>query len=679
MYYRGKKKSSELDLEEGEDLYARPTQVEIEEEEVIAKKKKIFIEEVEGDLREKKSKLITEEEEMELKQSKNTLEIEAAEEEKPKIVLTIEEAQAAKKKELDELEELFAAARKRQAEAAEDLGGHLKGKITNFEEEEEDSEVEERKQYDNSDLYEKEKSTELDLISEESKRGPMSNDEEEDEKDPHEGEVDHLDDKLRSNNGSTDKINTRMMSEMSEDKSKKISTNDTFDHERTADEAEENNDEEKSKVKLDLIDSAESDERDKNQSEEENDDKNNRSKIELDILATDDKDLASRDLTDDSDKDHDLRTKNTKLELLDGDNPPDELNTHEEEDPNMSYRKSGKSDLDPEKKERAPHNGKVDKIDTFYRGGEAKKVEHSWDYLNNTNLNGEAAAAKAKRADEASGPHKASKDNGEVTIDYRKLKEEFEHMSRGGTSEEGAADQINGMGNLKDSDDEGTFKVVELDARGVDFSIEIIKLLYQKDSKPVDFYQSIAAELISKYHAYSVFYNFKISDKKHTEAFNSFQHFNDPTVSMELKEWWAQHKKEDSIFNDYDSKTMLTWLCREIPSKDQIPDNCWEDVELPSWAANELTNKKVELIFPYFDGVDRMGMAIVFFPFGLNPKMEKAIMVTLEMARTIQLDMIQRKAVNNNREEENTTTPEAGEKKNILSAIGGLFNRKKAS
>ena len=87
----------------------------------------------------------------------------------------------------------------------------------------------------------------------------------------------------------------------------------------------------------------------------------------------------------------------------------------------------------------------------------------------------------------------------------------------------------------------------------------------------------------------------------------------------------------------------------------------------------------MELIFPYFDGVDRMGMAIVFFPFGLNPKMEKAIMVTLEMARTIQLDMIQRKAVNNNREEENTTTPEAGEKKNILSAIGGLFNRKKAS
>ncbi|MDO9182895.1 MAG: hypothetical protein Q7U04_10835, partial [Bacteriovorax sp.] len=118
-----------------------------------------------------------------------------------------------------------------------------------------------------------------------------------------------------------------------------------------------------------------------------------------------------------------------------------------------------------------------------------------------------------------------------------------------------------------------------------------------------------------------------------------------------------------------------TWLCREIEDKSGIPGKFWEDVELPQWATNELMTKKVELIFPYFDGVDRMGMALVFFPAGLNPKIERSLSVTLEMARTVFLDSIQRKIVLS----EVPVIEEApAEKKKLSNLFSGLFNRNKA-
>ena len=122
---------------------------------------------------------------------------------------------------------------------------------------------------------------------------------------------------------------------------------------------------------------------------------------------------------------------------------------------------------------------------------------------------------------------------------------------------------------------------------------------------------------------------------------------------------------------------MTTWLCREIQNKSEN-NSFWEDVELPTWAQDELVNKKVELIFPYFDGLDRMGYAIVFFPEGINPKMEKDIQVLLEYARTIQLDTIQRKMASRENDE-NENEKDGSEKKNILNSLTGLFGRNKAS
>ena len=134
-------------------------------------------------------------------------------------------------------------------------------------------------------------------------------------------------------------------------------------------------------------------------------------------------------------------------------------------------------------------------------------------------------------------------------------------------------------------------------------------------------------EMIKKYQGYPVFYTYKASESKHIETFESFSQSSSPSLTPELTEWWNTHKKDGPLFENYYLKTMTTWLCREIPNK-AANGLHWEDVELPSWAANELSNKKVELVFPYFDGVDRMGFALVLFPNGIDAKKEKDIEIT---------------------------------------------------
>ena len=269
-----------------------------------------------------------------------------------------------------------------------------------------------------------------------------------------------------------------------------------------------------------------------------------------------------------------------------------------------------------------------------------------------------------------------TQDYGENTIDYRKLKEEFDNISSSGQSSDENNDAQKTTNNLDKNEDEGSFRVIEVDSRGFDFAINIINLIYLKESKAIDYYKTISLELITNYKAYPVFYSYKTSDSKHIEAFDSFSHFSTSVVSTELKEWWLGLKTQDDILSYYFSKNMTTWLCREIDSKSGHDAEFWDDVELPKWAENELTDKKVEFIFPYYDGVDRMGVAVVFFPLGLNPKIEKGLNTTLELIRTILLEGLQRTTTNQTKEIIENKIPT--EEKKVLSIFSGLFNRNKA-
>lgn len=673
MYYRGKKKTNDLDIIESDQMQSRKKMDNApqEDEDLYGKK----LESTELDLApgevEKRKKLHDEEDAgYELKQPKATYELEAADENKEKRQLNEEDEEERKRKELLELEALFEEAQKKQKEKeAEDLGGHYKGKINNIGMDLEEPEVtEERKEYDNSDLYKKEKPLELELVPvTEEKRRHMQEEEDAEEKERN-GFGEKIDSNMSSEDGQVDHIETLMKSDVGRERMKSAQMMSQDREKNKNKDAEENSDERKSNLDNELVPGE--DPSLKKKLEKELDPEASREKsIDLD-LAPADNSGHKREMRSEDEDNTSGRDTQAKLKLVEEDR--NERTSGEEEDgDSFSSRKIDVVDKEDTKKKDLSSTGKVDKIDSFLRGGEAKKKDLDWDLNERKNSIDLGLEKSAKRGPD-NVQKKESIDLGEQTIDYRQMKQEFEAISRGEDiyGEDSGATGTSGNSHREHEDD--SFKVIELEAAGFEFAINILNMIYQKEIKPEEFYKAISTELELHYRASPVFYSYKASDKKHTEVYDGISQMPLTNENNEFKSWWVDYKKDETVFknvfNDAASKTMSTWVCREIN---------WEDVELPSWAANELTNKKVELIYPYYDGVDRMGMAVLYFPNGINPKDARGIEVTLEMARSLMLDTIQRQtSPAPHREEE--IAEETTEKKNILNVFSGFFKGKKA-
>lgn len=595
-----------------------------------------------------------------------------------------EEAQReAKKKEISELDALFEEAKKRQKEQETvEASEYYKGKInqeTVLELEKEDNNHTAPKEYDNSENSKNrsEKSPELNLFSDHKERS-FHNSEESDNEEKKKGKENTiqslLDEEGRADTATTldaiDKENNR--------EAKNIQEIDLLsENKNTIDEDGINYEKENaSKTRSNNTEIEFSTEKNKDQENQYSPEDDNRIQRVESLISNDRNSTNSKqndqmeDLVSGSDIEH---AKSVDLNFEDADKNS-RKNKNDEQSEYMSYKKINDHDIEFEHDNtQKTSSQKVDQIETYYRSGDGKQTNHNWDNLTEDNRIINIGATKREKVNKDEDLLLTRKDAGEIAIDYRKLKEEFDAISKNSShSDKSGGSHKSGS---SDDDEDGSFKVIDLDARGFDFGIEVINLIYQKESKPADFYNLISRELISRYSAYPVFYNYKANDKKHNEVFNSFLKISTPMVSEELINWWSTYKNEESLFADYYSKSMTTWICRDISNKGSTGH--WEDVELPAWAQNELANKKVELVFPYYDGVDRMGVAVVFFPNGLNPKFEKGIEVTLEMVRTILLESIQRtKAVDQNDNE--SLDFEKSDKKNILNMFSGFFKGNKA-
>lgn len=605
---------------------------------------------------------------------------------------TAESKALSKKKEFDELEALFEAAKKRQSEEVpdenqeEDSPHYPQSKVINSE-----LELESRKKaqaeenvYDNSELHKRKSETNVELSDgtkpgrknnflEEENNSAMARRQESESMELGTGAILKPDDEiivLEDEEEDSKKTRQRANLEITEGEKKKR---------REYHENENNSDFTRTRKDSEQFDVAAGSEKkarkeiDENRAEEI---ENNNQKQQTEINLEDTNSRRSEDLEEEQidENAHKKKQKSDSgLQLIDGKKEKSSYSENEESEFAMKKRNHADINLELEK-ERKYHDGKTEKIDTFFRGGEASNTEQDWENLADKKKYNDLGFQKTKKKDDEMLGHHERKDAGEITIDYRMLKEEFANMSKGGHSyDDNDPSKKRRSGENGDIDDAGLFKVVEIDSRGFIFAVDLVNLLYQKELKNIDFYKKISEELISQYKAFPVFYHFKTSENKHSEVFDSFMQFGDSLVPADLKEWWMNTKNAPNFTDYYFEKTMTTWLCKDIPNKNGKGDY-WEDIELPSWAATELKNKKVEMVFPYYDGVDRMGVAVLFFPEGVNAAKEKSITVTLEMARTILLDSIERKNMAETEDEAPTE-----KKKNILSLFSGMFNRNKAS
>lgn len=676
MYYRGKQKKAELEVVDEEEAALKKFQ-EMEAQEEEKKRKSNYADVIdEGSMKQKRLDQEAPEEEKE-KDKISLVDLELTEGKKKKANRddieeeTIPLFNRDKRKNIEPEEEK----KKKDDNPVEDLGGYLKGKISNLPEEEEpEITAEAENNYDNSEKDDdRDPMINFELEAADKKNNRKDNIEAEDDLTSDDGQVDHIDGNMIGDASTVDKIRTRMEGRSNSDDAplpEEEESLDLFAKKRADKEKEDKDKDETSSLEI----APEKEKRPKAERAEEEE--------ELELIQKAQKlaPLAAgkeREQTDSLPVDEEkTRRASSPLDKPLMERERADVASKREEEKDRPARESTGLDLE-KSRENKTHTGQVDKIDTFYRSGDSKKKDQNWDGLTDKNTTLDLIPGKAKKADGLT-QAKENNDLGEMTIDYRKLKEEFDMIAMGESAGDSGAIRSAGGGHLKNDEDEGSFKVVEIDPKSLDFSIGIINSIYQKDVKAKQIFTMLAAELLNNYHAYTVFYTYKLSDKKFSESYNTFLEVSGDKMPVDKKEWWLEKKKDTALFEHFQTKSMNTWRCPEIVQNNEA----WEDVELPSWAEAELKTKYVELAFPYFDGLDRMGLAVVFFPEGVDPKSVNGLLTVLEMGRTLFLDTIERykvqpvKEVDPRREEE--AAPPVEEKKNVLSFFSGLFGKKKA-
>lgn len=351
-----------------------------------------------------------------------------------------------------------------------------------------------------------------------------------------------------------------------------------------------------------------------------------------------------------------------------------EHNNEDINDTEISLNKENQESLDQDKNGKNNSNrSKVNNLDASVKVEDPKKSGYSWDNLVDKDKSMSFDVRRKYQPQVDMGFSYLKKNISEQTIDYSKIKKEFDKTTPIDDLDVAKHSHEEIEEKMPVPEEKNPKQVIELDVRGIEFCVDVVKLIYNKDTVDLDYFIAISKELIFQYKAYTVFYTYETSSNKHLEAFNAFTFYNNSIVSEDLQGSWLSISS-NSYFDDYFTKTMPTWQCRNIQDKAK-EEKFWEDVELPRWASRELANKKIELVFPYFDGVDLMGTAIVFFPEGINASREKSIIITLETARTVFLNTIQR---NNNVAAERTPGKSIVDKiKILISFVYRFFNSNK--
>lgn len=322
------------------------------------------------------------------------------------------------------------------------------------------------------------------------------------------------------------------------------------------------------------------------------------------------------------------------------------------------------------------NNANVEHLDKYMRSRSSKSEDHDWD-LGNKKKETSLLLEKNKAGQVDLNLLPQFKDAGEQTIDYRKLKEEFELLKEGANLPPEELEKLRKMIRGEIEDDDNSHRVYIPEPKGVDFLMDIAISLYDPSVKPKDLFEKIAKKIHAQ-KGYATFLQYsKPTDVK--EAFTIFQLTEANLISDETRARFMEMKKGNEFFKSQTGYSLANWRCAEILDKNNKP---WEDVELPSWAPNELHNKAVEYIYPMFDGLDRMGHIYIWFPEGINYSEAKFIDIILESTRPLYLDQIIRASKNSNHaNNENTgesdTDQDAKKKAGILSGITSLFGKKK--
>jgi|GEM_PF-1152613 len=680
-YFRGKRKTDENQAtEEVENKRKSNFEEDLSEGFLKTKKgKKEELSEPEPFLKEEKFVHSKDEEDGKIRNFDLDLEISPSEDEKKANSVEEEVDKRSKRERLRE-DPVDGPSITREKEV-EDLGGHYTGKIGKTKEEEAIPEIEELQmaELSSSEIEKKKREKIIEEAKDHEPKKKNKLEETSSEKDPSEGQVDHIDNFLRGslqNENEEEKAGDDFLDakevenpiekeEKNRKKEQKLEDNEDLYEREKAEMLDANDLLDKEREKTELA-SSEDDNLSRDSESVESIDKYMRSKAAQ--KAKEEKEFGHRDFSAKSEEVEDEEKKDL-----------DKTNLEEDE---RKRRSLAQTNIEEKERQKDVHEGQTDRISTYYGMDNRSEKEHDWDINHEKSASVEVQSKKPQREEsvkldliKSASENKLSQnkkkiDDSETTIDYRKLKEEFEAISKG-ESTDGSAISTTGQSGKNPFEINEDGKVIEVASTSVDFVIEILNLINLSDTKPSAITKTVALKLAQNEKAYFVAYKYKSNEKKYEVFFNTYSELADLSLNSE-KEKFEIINKDEKNGELCHSFTMPTWICRSISDE---KDGFWRDIELPRWAHNELTDKEVELVYPFFDGVERLGFIHILFPQGLNTSNEKNIILYVEMLRTVFLEF----ATKTQAAQDSESTPEDGaNKKNVLGFFGSIFGKKKA-
>ena len=694
-YYKGSnKKHEDVDIDYGEDKEKQKYQEEAIDGHYKGNLKKAEYEEEEEDTPKKKTKLELEEEEIEALKHELNLEAENnLNHHKKKEILEFEEETKEKKKAVQLDIEEQKAEREKSDREAEDLGGHYKGKVNKkLDIEEEDSEFLDKVEEDHIDEEKKKKTAKLEIL--------------EDEKDDF-----------------VDKVEEEELESQARKKKPKFEINDddSKDMHQEAEAYEEGPIIKEKRAKLEVTEENEKDPLKKEVLLEEEKEKKKHGNIADDIdgylrggaakkgltledeediyndeslaeeMADKKKKRAALELEEDEiekdpllgekeyDEDLDKKKKAEKL-LLEDDDPGDKATgASQDEELEKERRKSsyqegdlgfgkgqGKGSTDKIENASNRSNARADQIKTHYSSKESiKHGDQDWDVQWEKQEKEQEEFPKEKREENALIIEK--EDLGEQTIDYGKLKAEFEGISIDGVankkkeygsfenvaeiktykktilSPEGELEEMEFEEVMTQEEEESGHQVFEPNSLGMEIAIQIQNFYFTKDIEAKDVCEFMHKMVKKQFRGSTLFYSFAHSKEIETTLFNGsiFEEQGAPPKKPsndELEQMPRKERKE--LEADYAED-----LKEYIAIKNTILDNFkgkysgefinWLEYRFPTWKDETFQDPENIFIFPFYEGETILGLGVFIPDSDFNIEKADALEAVFEVARGI--------------------------------------------
>ncbi len=342
-------------------------------------------------------------------------------------------------------------------------------------------------------------------------------------------------------------------------------------------------------------------------------------------------------------------------------------------------------------------NARADHIKTHYSSKESIRHDNN-DWGNGWDKKGKAQDDFPTEKSEEKELIIESEDLGEQTIDYGQLKKEFEGITIDGIPNKkknyGLFDNVaeiktytktvlNPEGQLeemafeeiqKEVEDEEKELVFEPDSKGMEIAIEVLDFYFDEKADPEKLCAFISQKVSEKFSGDTIFYTSKRGAEL-TCLHNGFIENGagkepvmpsaDELESLsrgERKEIEDDFKKDHHDYEKQRDAYRKSWEFGAFRRFDQ-----WKEMKTPQWLDHTFQASENEFVFPFYEGVTLLGLAVFVPKESFNPEKAESLEAIFEAARGLYLTEYYHE-VGSTKQREKTVKPPEQKK-------GGFFSK----